>query len=59
METSSKHIVSASDAHPAKRRRYNDSATGQRNALPGLDESDNEIEDELTKEALMYLRGVR
>lgn len=59
MEASKKRIAAASDAHPAKRQRYNDSATGQRNALPGLDDSDNEFDDDLTKEAVMYLRGVR
>jgi len=59
MLPSNKRIASASDAHPAKRRRYNDPMTGQRNALPGLDDSDDEIEDELTKEAVTYLRGVR
>jgi len=59
MEPSTKRTAFASDGHSAKRRRYNDSTTGQRNALPGLDDSDDEIEDELTKEAVMYLRGVR
>lgn len=59
MASLGKRIASAPDAHPAKRRRYNDPITGQRNALPGLDDSDDEIEDELTMEAVMYLRGVR
>jgi len=36
-----------------------DPATGQRNALPGLDDSDIEFEDDLSKDAMLYLRGVR
>ena len=36
-----------------------DPATGQRGALPGLDDSDVEFEDDLSKDAILFLRGVR
>jgi hypothetical protein len=36
-----------------------DPATGQRGAIPGLDDLDVEFEDDLSKDAILYLRGVR
>lgn len=64
--SSKKRKMTGQSAYPNKRS-YGDQrnqsksnpANGQFNALPGLDDSDVEFEDELSREAMMYLRGVR
>lgn len=54
--------VDSIDVHHKRQRPNNrtaDPTTGLHHALPGLDDSDVDVEDDLSREAIQYLRGVR